>query len=174
MPTGRPGTCAACAHPERDALDLALMSGAPYRDLKSRYGISIRALSQHKSARHHIDPRGTDNDSTTANAPDPNGPWMHTDALDAFATAVINVLPEHARVSVIDAMADLPATEYFCGHLEASLDPDTAETRRRRSRGEVDVMARTGPNGAWQLTWFANVAEMQRHIERTRERTATG
>ena len=174
MPTGRPGSCAACDHPERDALDLALMSGAPYRDLKSRFGVSLRALSQHKSARHHINPRGSDISTPDISTPDVNGPWMHTDALDAFATAVIHALPEHARLSVIDAMAELPATEYFCDHLEASLDPDTAETRRRRSRGEVDVMARTGPNRKWQLTWFANVTEMQRHIERTRERTATG
>src|ERR687883_263908 len=43
-----PRTCTICAHPERAAIDKALVDGQPYRDIAGHYGTSKTALQRHK------------------------------------------------------------------------------------------------------------------------------
>jgi transposase len=43
-----PRTCTICTHPERAAIDKALVDGQPYRDIAGRYGTSKTALQRHK------------------------------------------------------------------------------------------------------------------------------
>jgi hypothetical protein len=46
-----PRTCTVCAHPERHAIDLALVNGQPCRSIASRYvTIGRMALERHKAA----------------------------------------------------------------------------------------------------------------------------
>ncbi len=49
-----PRTCTVCHHDDREPLDAELVMGIPYRDLASRYGVSISALSRHR--RDHVSP----------------------------------------------------------------------------------------------------------------------
>ena len=42
------GRCRTCMHPERDAIDRALVTGTPLRTLEERYGISRSSLARHK------------------------------------------------------------------------------------------------------------------------------
>ncbi len=46
--------CATCAHPERGAIDAALLAGERYSDLAETYGIGPAALSRHRNA-HVVD-----------------------------------------------------------------------------------------------------------------------
>jgi hypothetical protein len=41
--------CTACRHPDREAIDRALIAGEPYRDIARRQNISKDALHRHKS-----------------------------------------------------------------------------------------------------------------------------
>src|SRR5215208_1805774 len=41
--------CTVCAHPQREAIDRALIGGEPYRDIARREKISKDALYRHKS-----------------------------------------------------------------------------------------------------------------------------
>ena len=43
--------CRVCEHPERDAIDRALVSGGRYRDLGRQYGVSKDSIRRH-NARH--------------------------------------------------------------------------------------------------------------------------
>ncbi|SRR6266540_3732829 len=47
-------TCTVCTHPEREAIDRALVGGCVQRDITRRYGLDRTAVSRHKSA--HISP----------------------------------------------------------------------------------------------------------------------
>jgi hypothetical protein len=47
-----PRTCSACTHPERDALDRALVRGEPKRQIAARLGLAESALGRH--ARAHV------------------------------------------------------------------------------------------------------------------------
>lgn len=47
-----PRTCTVCSNEQREALDAALVMGTAYRELSSRYGVSISALSRHR--RDHV------------------------------------------------------------------------------------------------------------------------
>jgi transposase-like protein len=40
--------CTICDHPDRDAIDEALINNAPYRDIARQHGISKDALTRHK------------------------------------------------------------------------------------------------------------------------------
>lgn len=44
-----PRTCTVCSHPERPAIDTALVSGASYRTIADRFGPSKTALIRHAS-----------------------------------------------------------------------------------------------------------------------------
>ncbi len=44
-----PRACTACSHPERRAIDAALVSGEPFRKTAERFGTSTTALHRHKS-----------------------------------------------------------------------------------------------------------------------------
>lgn len=44
--------CSVCIHPDRDAIDKALVAGEPYRDIAGRYGLSRSAVERHKN--NHI------------------------------------------------------------------------------------------------------------------------
>ncbi len=47
------GTCTVCAHPERKAIDEALIVGTPLREITRRWGVSKDAASRH---RKHVSP----------------------------------------------------------------------------------------------------------------------
>jgi hypothetical protein len=44
-----PRRCTACDHPERHGIDEALVSGAPYRSVAKRFGLSESAVYRHKT-----------------------------------------------------------------------------------------------------------------------------
>ncbi len=46
-----PRTCTICTHPERAAIDAALIAGEPYRNIAERHGVSVGALFRYKSDR---------------------------------------------------------------------------------------------------------------------------
>jgi hypothetical protein len=43
-----PRTCTICRHPEREAIDRALVRSEPYRHIAAQYGVSTTALQRHK------------------------------------------------------------------------------------------------------------------------------
>ncbi len=47
-----PRVCTVCAHPEREAIDAALVSGEPMRGIARRFAVSEDALNRHR--RDHI------------------------------------------------------------------------------------------------------------------------
>jgi transposase-like protein len=47
-----PRTCSVCGHDQRPAIDQALVSGATYRTIADRFGLSETALKRHK--REHL------------------------------------------------------------------------------------------------------------------------
>jgi transposase-like protein len=44
-----PRRCTVCDHPERQLIDEALVTGAPYRSVAKRFGLSESAIYRHKS-----------------------------------------------------------------------------------------------------------------------------
>ena len=44
-----PRRCTVCDHPERHGIDEALVTGAPYRSVAKRYGLSESAVYRHKT-----------------------------------------------------------------------------------------------------------------------------
>jgi regulator of sirC expression with transglutaminase-like and TPR domain len=44
-----PRKCSVCAHEQRVEIDIALVSGEPYRDIARRYRVSKDALTRHKA-----------------------------------------------------------------------------------------------------------------------------
>jgi transposase-like protein len=44
-----PRRCTVCDHPERHGIDKALVTGAPYRSVARRYGLSESAVYRHKT-----------------------------------------------------------------------------------------------------------------------------
>lgn len=44
-----PPTCSICRHPEREAIDAALVAGESFRNIAQRFGPSATALHRHKS-----------------------------------------------------------------------------------------------------------------------------
>jgi hypothetical protein len=44
-----PRRCTVCDHPEKQGIDEALVSGAPYRSVAKRFGLSDSAVYRHKS-----------------------------------------------------------------------------------------------------------------------------
>ena len=49
-----PRTCTVCAHPDRDAVDAALVAGEAFRHVAARFGLSTGALQRHRAA--HLPP----------------------------------------------------------------------------------------------------------------------
>ncbi len=47
-----PRNCTICAHPEREAIDAAIVSGVPLAALAAKYRVSADALGRH--AAHHL------------------------------------------------------------------------------------------------------------------------
>ena len=45
-----PRTCTVCAHPERAAIEAALVAGTPYRHIASQHCVSYKAVERHKDA----------------------------------------------------------------------------------------------------------------------------
>ena len=43
-----PRTCTICTHPDRAAIDVALLDGAPFRHIAARYRVSTGALQRHR------------------------------------------------------------------------------------------------------------------------------
>ena len=43
-----PRTCTVCSHPDRPAVDTALIAGEPYRDIGRRFRVSKDAVARHK------------------------------------------------------------------------------------------------------------------------------
>jgi len=43
-----PRTCTVCSHPDRPAIDTALIAGEPYRDIARRFRVSKDAVARHK------------------------------------------------------------------------------------------------------------------------------
>jgi hypothetical protein len=44
-----PRRCTVCDHPQRHSIDEALVTGAPYRSVAKRYGLSGSAVYRHKT-----------------------------------------------------------------------------------------------------------------------------
>jgi len=44
-----PRVCTICTHPEREAINQALVNGEPFRHIAARYGTSTGALQRHKA-----------------------------------------------------------------------------------------------------------------------------
>jgi hypothetical protein len=44
-----PRTCTVCHHPQRDAIDQALVASEPFRNVSLRFGTSVGALFRHKA-----------------------------------------------------------------------------------------------------------------------------
>lgn len=44
--------CRICTHPEREAIDQAIISDVPYRSITERYGVSNGSIARHKEAGH--------------------------------------------------------------------------------------------------------------------------
>ncbi len=44
-----PRVCTICTHPEREAINAALVANEPYRTIADRYGLSHQALMRHKA-----------------------------------------------------------------------------------------------------------------------------
>jgi hypothetical protein len=44
-----PPTCTICRHPQRSAIEEALLTGTPYRHIAARFGTSTGALQRHKA-----------------------------------------------------------------------------------------------------------------------------
>src|SRR5579859_3172863 len=44
-----PRTCTVCLHPDREAIDKALLADASYRDIAGQYGLSKSAVERHKA-----------------------------------------------------------------------------------------------------------------------------
>ena len=45
-----PRSCSICTHPQRQAIDQALMAGAALRNIAPRFGTSVTALHRHRHA----------------------------------------------------------------------------------------------------------------------------
>lgn len=161
-----PSTCSVCRHESRGAVDRALVAGTPLREIASTHGLSPSAVHRHRAGGHVHQ-----SESSDTSTPDPNGPWVHLTTLKRLAAAVIHALPKHARVKVIDELAQLPEAEYIRAHIAASIDPDEAETHRRRNRGEVDEWALAGPQGEWRMTWFKDHRSLSESLRASREPT---
>lgn len=41
--------CSICDHPEREAVDAALVAGEPYRNIAERFSVSLGAIARHKA-----------------------------------------------------------------------------------------------------------------------------
>lgn len=41
-------TCTICTHPEREAIEAALIGQRPYRDIALQYGVGVMALHRHR------------------------------------------------------------------------------------------------------------------------------
>jgi hypothetical protein len=50
-----PRTCTICRHPERGAIERALLAGEPYRAVARQFGVSKDALERHRAAGHVAD-----------------------------------------------------------------------------------------------------------------------
>lgn len=44
--------CRICTHPEREAIDQAILTDVPYRSITERYGVSNGSIARHKEAGH--------------------------------------------------------------------------------------------------------------------------
>lgn len=44
-----PRRCTVCTHPEKEAINVALVTGEPFRHIAARYGTSTGALQRHKA-----------------------------------------------------------------------------------------------------------------------------
>jgi hypothetical protein len=44
--------CRICTHPEREAIDQAIISDVPYRSITEQYGVSNGSIARHKEAGH--------------------------------------------------------------------------------------------------------------------------
>lgn len=45
-----PRTCTICGHPERDAIDAALVAGEPFRRVAARHAVTEQAIRRHRKA----------------------------------------------------------------------------------------------------------------------------
>ena len=45
-----PRTCSICTHPDREAIDSALVAGEPFRNMAERFGTSTTTLHRHKQS----------------------------------------------------------------------------------------------------------------------------
>jgi hypothetical protein len=45
-----PRTCTICCHPERDAIDCALVSGEPFRRVAAQHAVTEQAIRRHRKA----------------------------------------------------------------------------------------------------------------------------
>ena len=50
-----PRSCSICTHPQRQAIDQALMAGSALRNIAPRFGTSVTALHRHKHEHLSID-----------------------------------------------------------------------------------------------------------------------
>ena len=154
MPTR--GACAVCDHEDRKDIDLLLAAATSYRTIRARYGTSLRSLSEHKSAGHHLEGPDTSNDSN--DAPSASGPWVHADIVRDLLGLVVRALPGTAqRVRLADQIVSQVAAAEASGLVWAALTCDLSEDEvadaRRAHRGLVLLPTPTGQR--WEPRWHA-------------------
>ena len=146
-----PGSCVVCEHPAREAIDLLLAASASYRDIRSKYGASLRSLSEHRSRGHHLEAR--DNSDGVHSV---TGPWVHADVVRDLLRIILGSLPTTGqRVSVVDRVADrveaAEASGFVRDALLCDLTDDEIADARRTNRGLVLLPTQTGER--WEARW---------------------
>src|SRR5687767_1669532 len=82
-----PRQCGPCLHPERQAIDSALVAGEPYRNIAERFGTSTTALHRHKGEHLPVTLTLAHDAAEVANADDLLGQVRH---LQTRALAILD------------------------------------------------------------------------------------
>ena len=109
-----PQVCTVCAHPERRAIDVAVVSGTPNRRIASRYGVSEAAVRRHVAS--HL-------------------PAALARARDAAEQALAGDLLAQVRALQARALAILDVAD-------STGDQRTALAALREARGSLELIAK--------------------------------
>lgn len=150
-----PGSCVVCEHPAREAIDLLLAASASYRDIRSKYGASLRSLSEHRARGHHLEASDT-SASAEDHSAEVEGPWVHGDVVSDLVRIIASSMPTaEQRVRLVDRVADRLEAAELSGLVKdallCDLNDDEIADARRAHRGFVLLPKQTGDG--WQPRW---------------------
>lgn len=157
MPTR--GSCVICQHESRADIDLLLAASASYRTIRTKYGASLRSLSEHRSAGHHLEASDNSNDSKDSKeTPSASGPWVHADVVRDLLGMIVRAVPVTAeRVRLADRIANqveaAEASGFVCDALTCDLTDDEVADARRTNQGLVLLPTQTGQR--WEARWHS-------------------